>query len=66
MAGMARGLMALTAIIGISGASVEGQDFTQDHRRLPMSPPLLLSLEFLTCNPNPFSPSPHLQVSPGN
>ena len=40
---------------------------TQDHRRLSMSNPLLPSLEFsLARNPNPFTPSPHLQAYPAN
>ena len=73
MAGMAQSIMALTVTISISGAPVGGHtiptmciEFTEDHRRLPMSHPLLPSLEFLTRNPNPISPSPQLEVYPAN
>ncbi len=38
----------------------------EDHRRLPMSHPLLQSLGFLMRNPNPLSPSPHLEVYPAH
>jgi hypothetical protein len=72
MAGMAQGLMVLTATIRISGAPAGGHaipimeiGFMEDHRRLPMSYPLLLSWEFLTRNPKPF-PSLHLRVYPAN
>ncbi len=71
MAGMARDIMALTATIGIHGAPVRGHniatmwiEFTQDHRRLPMSRPLPPSLEFLMHNRNPITPSPDLEVYP--
>ncbi len=71
MAGMAQGIMTLTATIGIPRASVEGHsiptmwsEFMEDHHRLPMSRPLLPSWEFLMRNPNPISPSPHLEVYP--
>jgi hypothetical protein len=71
MGGMAQGIMALTAPISISGAPVWVHTIpvtmrtTQDHRS-PMSHPLLPSLEFLTSNPNPFSPSPQLRAYPAN
>jgi hypothetical protein len=71
MAGMAQGPVALTVTIRISGAPVGGHtiptmrvEVMEDHRRLPMSYPLLPSWEFLTLNPN--IPSPYLQVYPGN
>jgi hypothetical protein len=62
----------LTVTIRISGAPAGGHaiptmesGFMEDHRRLPMSYPLLPSWEFLTRNPNPI-PSLHLQVYPAN
>lgn len=70
MAGMDQGIMALTAMIGMPGAPIGGHtiptmwiEFTEEHRWLPMSPPLL---EFLTRNRNLMSPSPQLQGSTGN
>jgi hypothetical protein len=73
MAGMAQGIMTVTATIGIPGASVGGHsiptmwiEFMEDHRGLPMSRPLLLSLEFLMRNPNLIFPSPHLEVYPAH
>ena len=71
MDGMGPGIMALTAIISIFGATAEGHnipttwnEFAEDHRRLPTLHPLLRSLEFRTRNPNPIIPSPQLQVYP--
>jgi len=73
MAGMAQGIMTLTAAIGIPGASAGDHsiptmwiEFMEDHRVLPMSRPLLPSLGFLLCNPNPISPSPDLEVYPAH
>ena len=73
MAGMAEGIMTLTATIGIPGDSVGGHsiptmwiEFMEDHRRLPTSHQLLPSLEFPLCNPNPISPSPDLEVYPAH
>jgi hypothetical protein len=54
MVGMAQGIMPLTVTISISGT----MRTTQDHRRLPMSHPLLPSLESRLRNPNPISPNP--------
>ena len=65
--------MTLTATVGIPGASVGDHsiptmwsEFMEDHRRLPMPRPLLPSLEFLLCNPNPIFPSPDLEVYPAH
>ena len=73
MAGMDQGVMALAATISISEAPVKGHaipimriEVTQDHRRLPMPYPLLPSLEFLTRNLNPISPSLRPQVYPAS
>ena len=72
MAGMVRGLMPLTVTRSISGAPVWVHTipvsmrikFTPDHRRSPMSGPLVPSWEFkLTRNPNPFSLRRRLMAS---
>jgi len=73
MAGLAQGIMTLTAMIGIPGASAGDHsipttwiEFMEDRRVLPMSRPLLPSWGFLLCNPNPISPSPDLGVYPAH
>jgi hypothetical protein len=67
MGGMVHGIMTLTVTASIFGAIITalmGIEFTQNHQRLPMSVPLLPSLEFnLTRNHNHFSPHRRLLAS---